>query len=299
MGFVIPLPLSDSILGVSSILVALAVLMYYITKFGEIKGNIGYAYTVYPWVNTFPETLVSTITAVFGYPVASIWNSVFSATFDAAAVYGVAGLRSDKPIVFRVSSLVYPTIIGGLMFAALLGSDGRLNLFDGAILYIYLIAVTAIAVSMYGFRVKASKHDLAKHVISLVLLGFVAFIFSGYVMALADLINQKVAGIVSAALTSVPDLITAVVYGIESDVSQAEILGCIMHDFAENMATAAIVAGLFGKEIVDANPVLTAMVVALTMVSLAAALSDGDIDRADGVLLVGTFIVLAALAMWL
>jgi Ca2+/Na+ antiporter len=94
--------------------------------------------------------------------------------------------------------------------------------------------------------------------------------------------SQKIAGVVAAALTSLPDLITAVVYGLESDVAQSETLGCIMHDFAENMATASIVAGLFGKEIVDANPVLTSMVVALTMVSLVAALSDGDIDRYDG-----------------
>jgi len=293
------LPLSDSIAGVSGVLVALSILMYYINRLGEIKGNAGYAYTVYPWVNTFPETLVSTITAVFGYPVTSIWNSVFSATFDAAAVYGVSGLRSAKPTVFRVTNLVYPTIIGGMMFAALLCCDGKLSLFDGALLYVYLIAVSAIAVSLYGFKVWSTRQQLAKHVLSLVLLTLVTVIFTGYVMALADLINQKVAGIVSAALTSVPDLVTAVVYGIESDVSQSEILGCIMHDFAENMATTAIVAGLLGKEIVDANPVLTAMVVALTMVSLVATLSDGDIDRYDGMLLIGTFIVLTALALWL
>jgi Ca2+/Na+ antiporter len=299
MGFVVALPFADNIAAVSSILVALALLMYYITKFGEIRGNIGYAYTVFPWVNTFPETLVSTITAVFGYPVVSIWNSVFSATFDAAAVYGVAGLRSERPIVFRVSSLVYPTVIGGLLFAALLGSDGKLSVFDGAVLYIYLAVVTAVAISLYGFRARATKRDLVRHVLSLLILGSIAFIFSGYVMALADLINQKIAGIAAAALTSLPDLITAVVYGLDSDVSQSETLGCIMHDFAENMATAALVAGLFGKEIVDANPVMTSMVVALTMVSLVAALSDGDIDRYDGVLLIGTFIVLAAAAMWL
>ena len=298
MGFVVALPFADNIVAVSSVLVVLALIMYYITKFGEIKGNIGYAYTVFPWVNTFPETLVSTITAVFGYPVVSIWNSVFSATFDAAVVYGVAGLRSERPIVFRVSSLVYPTVIGGLLFAVLLGSDGKLGVFDGTVLYIYLAVVTAIAISLYGFRARATN-DLVRHIISLLLLGAVAFIFSGYVMALADLISQKIAGVVAAALTSLPDLITAVVYGLESDVSQSETLGCIMHDFAENMATAALVAGLFGKEIVDANPVLTSMVVALTMVSLVAALSDGDIDRYDGILLLGTFIVLAAAAMWL
>lgn len=297
MGFVIALPLADNIVAVSSILVVLALLMYYIAKFGEIKGNIGYAYTVFPWVNTFPETLVSAITAVLGYPVVSIWNSVFSATFDAAAVYGVAGLRSGRPIVFRVSSLVYPTVIGGLLFAALLGSDGKLGVFDGSVLYIYLAVVTAVAISLYGFRV--ARRDLVRHLLSLLLIGAVAFIFSGYVMALADLISQKIAGVVAAALTSVPDLITAVVYGIESDVAQSETLGCIMHDFAENMATAALVAGLFGKEIVDANPVLTSVVVALTMVALVAALSDGDIDRYDGILLIGTFIVLAAAAVLL
>jgi cation:H+ antiporter len=299
MGFVVALPFADNIFAVSSILVVLALLMYYITRFGEIRGNIGYAYTVFPWVNTFPETLVSTITAVLGYPVVSIWNSVFSATFDAAAVYGVAGLRSERPIVFRVSSLVYPTVIGGLLFAALLGSDGKLSMFDGAVLYIYLAVATAIALSLYGFRVRAAKRDLVRHVLSLLIIGAIAFIFSGYAMALADLISQKVAGIVAAALTSLPDLITAVVYGLESDVSQSETLGCIMHDFAENMATAALVAGLFGKEIADANPVLTSMVVALTMVALVAALSDGDIDRYDGILLIGTFIVLAAASMWL
>jgi len=298
MGFVIALPLADNVFSVSVMLSVLTALMYLVSRLGEIKGNIGYAYTVFPWVNTLPETLVSTITA-FGYPVTSIWNSVFSATFDAAAVYGVVGLRSDRPIMFKASNLVYPTIIGGLMFSVLLGSDGKLNLFDGAILYVYLIAVTAIAISLYGFRIRSSRSEIVKHIISLVVMLPVAIVFTGYVMALADLVNQKVAGIVSATLTSVPDLITAIVYGGSSDVSQSEILGCIMHDFAENMATAAIVAGLLGKEIVDSNPVLTSVVVALTMVALAAALSDGDIDRYDGVLLIGAFIMLTAIAILL
>jgi len=299
MNYIMALPLTDNVFAVSVMLSVLTALMYLVSRLGEIKGNTGYAYTVYPWVNTFPETLVSTITAVFGYPVTSIWNSIFSATFDAAAVYGVVGLRSEKPIQFRVANLVYPTIIGGLFFAALLASDGKLNLFDGALLYVYLIAVTAIAIGLYGFRVKGSHSEIAKHIISLVVMIPVVIVFTGYVMALANLINQKVAGIVSAALTSVPDLITAIVYGMESEVSQAEILGCIMHDFAENMATASIVAGLMGIEIVDANPILTAAVVAFTMVGLVAALSDGDIDRYDGMLLVGIFILLTAVAILL
>ena len=116
-------------------------------------------------------------------------------------------------------------------------------------------------------------------------------------MALADLVGQRLAGVVAAALTSMPDIIEAVVYGIESDVAQAEVLGCIMHDFAENMATAAVVAGFYGIDVVDANPVLTSLVVAMTIVGLVAALSDRDIDVYDGLLLIGIFILLAIVSV--
>jgi Ca2+/Na+ antiporter len=291
----VALPFSDNIVAVSSILVALTVLMYYLSRFTEIKGNVGYAYTVYPWVSTFPETLVSIITAVFGYPITAIWNSVFSATFDAAVVFGVSGI--GKRVVFRPVKLVIPTVVGGFVFASLLAVDFSVGVFDGFILYIYLIAVTAIAISLYGFRIDVRKENLVKHILGLFAIVVAAVVFSFYVVALANLINQKIAGVVAACLTSIPDLVVAAVYGIDSEVSQAEILGCITHDFAENMATAAIVAGLFGVEIVDANPLLTAMVVAMTMVVLIATTIDGDIDSYDALLLIGSFFILAFFAI--
>jgi len=287
------LPFADNIVSVSFILVSLAAVMYYLARFSEIKGNIGYAYTVYPFIVTFPETLVSSITAVSGYPVTSIWNSVFSATFDAAAVFGVSGLLSKKPVVFRPIGLLVPTVIGGLMFSSLLAADSSLSAFDGFILYIYLIAVIIIAIALYGFNVH--RKNWVRHILGLIGIAITAVVFSYYVMALSDLINQKIAGIVSACLTSLPDLITAAVYDISQ--SQAEILGCITHDFAENMATAAIIAGLYGKEIVDSNPILTAVVVSITMVVLMGTVIDGDIDRYDGILLIGTFAILSFFAI--
>ena len=289
----VALPFADNIIAVSSILVALTVLMYYVARFGKIRGNIGYAFTVYPWVTTLPETLVSTVAAINGYHVTSIWNAVFSATFDAAAVYGVSGIRSARPIQFRPVGLLIPTVLGGLIFAILLMPDGKLNLFDGFILYGYLITVTAVAIAMYGFRVRVVRGALISHVVSLVATAGIALVFSYYVMALADLVGQRLAGVVAASLTSVPDIIEAVVYGIESDVAQAEVLGCIMHDFAENMATAAVVAGFYGVDVVDANPVLTSLAVAMTIVGLVTALGDRDIDVYDGALLIEIFILLA------
>jgi len=290
----IALPFTDNIVSVSFMLVVLATVMYYLTRFSEIKGNIGYAYTVYPWIATFPETLVSTITAVFGYPVVAIWNSVFSATFD-VAVFGVSGLLSREKVVFRPVGLLIPTVIGGMLFSSLLYATNKVSLIDGFILYIYLIAVTVIAIALYGFKVEVK--NLARHVLGLIGIAITAFVFSYYVMALSDLINQKIAGVVAACLTSLPDLIIAIVYGIDSDVSQAEILGCITHDFAENMATAAIIAGLYGKEIIDSNPILTATVVSITMVVLMATAIDGDIDRYDGILMIGAFAILAFFAI--
>jgi Sodium/calcium exchanger protein. len=290
------LPFADNIMAVSSILVALTVVMYYVARFGKIRGNIGYAFTVYPWVTTLPETLVSTVAAINGYHVTSIWNAVFSATFDAAVVYGVSGVRSARPIRFKPVGLLIPVVLGGFIFAILLMPDGKLNLFDGFILYGYLIAVTAAAIAMYGFRVRVDRGTVS-HLVSLVATAGIGLVFSYYVMALADLVGQRLAGVVAAALTSMPDIIEAVVYGIESDVAQAEVLGCIVHDFAENMATAAIVAGLFGVDVVDANPVLTALVTATTILGLVAALSDRDIDVYDGLLLIGIFILLAIVSV--
>jgi len=284
------LPFANSLIGNLIILFILAVVMYLMSSKFKIEGNIGFAYTVYPWVATFPETLVSSITAVLGYPVVAIWNSVFSATFDSAVVFGVSALIHGK-VEFRPRYLVIPTVLGGMIFSSLIVSDFRIGVFDGFILYVYLIAVSIIAIALYGFRVRV--RDWPKIIFGLIGLALVAVVFSFYVMALADLINHKIAGIVAAALTSFPDLIISIVYGIESDISQSEVLGCIMHDFAENMATAAIIAGMFGVEIVDSNPLLTAIVVSLTMTILLATTIDGDIDIYDSILLISSFILMS------
>mgnify|MGYP000016161181 CR=1 FL=1 len=287
---------ADSLFTLIPVLCVLAFVLYIINLVTKVEGNEGYSFTVFPWVNTFPETLTSVVTAIHGYTTASIWNSVFSATFD-LMILGVSGIRSGY-VRFAVRDLVYPTVVGGFLTAILL-LDGSLNLYDGFMLYIVLLAVSIIAIARYGFRVVATKQNIVRHVLGLVGIAVVAYIYSLYVMALCEFVSERIAGIVSAVLTSLPDVVTAVVYGLETPEAQSELLGCIMHDFNENLATTAIVAGLFGRELVDANPLLTVITVAFTMIFLVATLADGDIDTYDGLLLVGVFGILATLAILL
>ena len=272
-------------------LVLCSVLLYVFGELSELEyPSEGYMFTVYPWLTTAPETITTTIYALKGYYVTAIANSVYSATFDMFAAFGLATLiHGDNEV--RVTDLGVIAVLSACLFLVL-DMDGGISRLDGYVLLGVLLSSMVYSLARYGFpRIRLDPWTVFRVVIGLAGIGIVSFFMSSFVEALIPYLGEFLAGIVSAALTSLPDLIVAAIYFITTSYSQAQIFGCIAHDFIENVAIAAIVAGL----IVDANPIATFGIVGVTVAVLLFSLSYGRVTRFEALLIIIAYIVASLL----
>jgi len=279
-------------------LVALSVLMYLVGKLSEIEGREGFMYSVYPWINTFPETLSTALLLISGYSTAALYNSIFSAAFDAAFGIGLAALVHGT-ISFAVTDLALYSVVAGLVFMVL-DFDGLISVSDSVILYILLAFVTMYSIARYGFiKKRFSGFDIAKTVLGLAALGVVTYVFYTQIEALIPFVGERLGGVVSATLTSIPDLITAIVYGLTSSESQAELLGCIAHDFIENIPTSVLAAYLIAGSsgMIDLDPMKTLTITGLTVASILFVASFKRVTRFEGALLILVFIIAVILVL--
>jgi len=271
-------------------LVALSILMYVISEVFKVEGKAGYMYSIYPWVTTFPETFSTMLYAISGYSVAALYNSVFSALFDIAIVLGLVSIIHGRT-EFRLRDLAIFSAFSGILFSILL-YDGSIDIRDSMLLITMLMFVTIYSVSKYGWGVRA--REFPKVVVGLVMLAIITYVFYANVEALIESgISEAYAGVLSSVLTSIPDLIVAIIYGIKSIESQAEILGCVSHDFIENVPISILVASLIKGSvisIVDPSPIVTSVIVLSTAVSLVFVSSFGRITRLEGFILLLLFI---------
>lgn len=271
------------------------ILIYVFGKVSEYEGaTAGYGYTVYPWFTTLPETVVTTYFALRGLYTTAIVNSVFSATFDMFAAFGLATLiHGDSK--FHNRDLGILAVFAALLFLVL-DFDGVITRADGVVIYVYLTAVMVYSVLRYGAGlVRVSALDAIRIAVGLVGLGIGGYMLSVIVDRMIPYIGEAVGGLIAAVSTSVPDMVVALIYGVRSEVSQSEILGCILHDFGENMGTAALIAGL----IVDSTPILTAVTVAATASMLMLMMSYGRITRFEGMLATIVFIICSAILFFM
>lgn len=271
-------------------LVATSILIYIFGSLSEFDAKEGFMYTVYPWITTFPETFSTTVYVLKGYYGTAIANTIYSALFDAAAAFGVSTLVHGKT-KFRLSDLAIFTVFGAMMFM-FLASDAELGIYDAAILYAVLIISSVYSVVKYGWVARRfSAMDIARIAISLIMLAITSYILTVYVELLIPYLGEYISGIVSATLTSMPDIIVGAVYGIVSSNAQSQILGCIAHDFIENAATAAFIAGLLGKSFVIYDVVSTIALSAVAVMSVIIAAAFGRITRLEAIMLLIAFAV--------
>jgi Ca2+/Na+ antiporter len=274
-------------------LVLCSVLLYVFGKLSELEyPSEGYMFTVYPWLTTAPETITTTIYALKGYYVTAIANAVYSATFDMFAAFGLATLiHGDNEV--RVTDLGVIAALSACLFLVL-DMDGGISRLDGYVLLGVLLSSMVYSLARYGFpRTRLDPWTVFRIVIGLAGLGIVSFYLAFFVEALIPYLGEFLAGIVSAALTSLPDLVVATIYGITTSYSQAQIFGCIAHDFIENVAIAAVVAGL----IVDASPIATFGIVGVTVAALMFSLSYGRVTRFEALLIIIAYIVASLLVI--
>jgi len=271
-------------------LVAISVFMYFITELTKIEGKEGFTFSIYPWVTTLPETITTLLLAVGGYYTAALYNSVFSAVFDLAVAVGLVAIVYGT-VEFRLTDLAAIAAVSAIVFAVT-DIDGVIDFNDGLMLYAFLAFTILYSVMRYGmFRKRPRAVEALRVVGGLIGLAILGFLYYMNVEVLVVAVGEKLGGIISALLTSIPDVIVALVYGLSESEAQAELLGAIAHDFIENVPTAAIAAGLFGGAVIDSKPMLTIALAAATAATIVFISSYKRVTRFEGFVLLVLFAI--------
>jgi len=278
-------------------LVVAAALMYLVTELTKVEGREGFTYSIYPWITTLPETVTTVLLATGGFYTAALYNSVFSAVFDLAVGLGLVAI-AYRVVEFRLVDLAALSSIAAFAFIAA-DLDGLITLNEGLMLYAFLAFTIMYSIAKYGmFRGRITGYDALRIVAGLLVLGALGFWYYKNVEALIPYVGEKLGGIISAVLTSIPDVIVALVYGLSEPEAQAELLGAVAHDFIENVPTAAIVAGIVANGgIVDSNPMLTVTLAGFSATALLFISSYRRVTRFEGFILLLLFAICCLAAL--
>jgi len=215
---------------------------------------------VIPWLTTLPETITTVKLAASGYPVAGLYNAVYSAVID---LFLVAPLIMRRREAWRL----YPALLSAGLFAALAVAYGAhrgtvtiSSPWLGSGMIVATMALSVLA-GLGAVTTTMAGRNLLNLLSGLAALTFAAWYYAEYATMFAAMIgNQALAGIVNAYLTSMPDIVYAIVAHESSGL--AELSGCIIHDFLEAPGFAAAL----GKLVVGPKDL------AITLAFIAAAL---------------------------
>ncbi len=186
---------------------------------------------IVPWLTTLPETVTTVKLAVSGYPVAGLYNAIYSAVIDFFIVVPLVASRRD---LWRL----YPAVVAAALFAALSIGFGAYRepvvvsspWLGGSMLIATLVLSFLAGIGSYSIRL--SGQNLLNLASGMAALTFASWFYADYATLFTALIgNEAVAGVVNAYLTSVPDIIYAIV--ARGETGTAELAGCIIHDFLE------------------------------------------------------------------
>jgi Ca2+/Na+ antiporter len=277
---------------VGALVVVISAVMFYLSsKLTEVEGGKGFNYVVYPWVTTMPETLASALLLIKGLHTASLYNSVFSAVFDLCVVIGLTAIVCGAIEVRGLIDMALITALGAFVFL-FLAFDSVITPTDSIILYAVLLASMIYGFAGWG-RPRISWSVVA---VGLALSTVSCYFLVEGIELLTRYIPEAYGGVISAAATSIPDLIVAVIYGLRTEEAVASLYGCILHDYVENVATSVLVASLAGVPgLLVVDVVATATATALTALLIVLTTSYGRITRFEGVLLLLAFIALLVL----
>lgn len=274
-------------------LVSVSILIYISSKLTEFESKEGFMFSVYPWITTFPETFSTLLYILKGLHGAAIANSLLSGLFDASVVFGVSTIvHGDTDI--KVTDLVFIAALSGIVFC-LLVYDGCISYTDSIILLVILVVASIYSIARYGMYVeRLSGISIARISIGFLLSAVTAYMLVSVVESIIPYVGEFYGGTISAVLTSIPDIVVAYIYGLRSSNSQSQILGCIMHDFVENIAVSSIVAYIVSGAVFVVYDVAAAVAIScITALSLVVFASFGRISRLEAIMLIILFVLVS------
>jgi cation:H+ antiporter len=224
--------------------------------------------TVVAFGTSAPELAVSTDAVLEGRGGLAIGNAVGSNIFNVLFILGVAALITPLVVHLQVIRQEAPIMIGAALLLILLGLDGELGLFDGALLLGLLVAYTVHLVRQARAEAGGAgefEHELQPAVpgqwdatlpaqlglivggLALLVAGSEALVHAAVVFARALGLSEVIIGLtIVAAGTSLPEVAASVAASLkgERDIAVGNVVGSCVFNILGVLGLGALVASL-------------------------------------------------------
>jgi cation:H+ antiporter len=276
--------------------------------------------TVVSFTTSAPELAVSTDAALSGYPGLAVGNVVGSNIANILLVLGASALFVPLAVNSQVVRTDIPVMAALSVVVLLLALDGNLGRFEGALLFVLLLVYTTVTVLVSRrraardpgsapadadepgadgpvrttSRTKRVLIDIALVILgaSLLVAGARLLVYGASAIATALGVSDLLIGLTVVAIgTSLPELVTCVVAVMrgERDMAVGNIVGSNVFNIGAVLGLTAIISP---EGIAIAPAALRfdlPIMVAVALVLLPIALTQLDVARWEGALLVGFY----------
>jgi len=258
---------------------------------------------------SFPELVVSLLANLRGSPDVAVGNVLGSNIFNIGLILGTSALFITFPIARKTLRLEWPLLLVISLLAAALMGGGAVSRGEGILLLIVLILFNVGMVHLsrreFDEEEKArgpadvgpdSKRGIS---IALTLLGLVLLpagaelVVRGAVGIAASIgVSERLVGLTVVAMgTSLPELASSLVAAARgrTDVAVGNVIGSNVFNLAAIMGTTAVIKPLQVQAVFLRSDVIWMLGFTLLLAPLI--YFDRKIGRADGVVLLGMFLV--------
>jgi cation:H+ antiporter len=227
--------------------------------------------TVVAFGTSAPEMAVSVGAVLDGQTDIALGNVVGSNIFNVLFILGVSALITPLVVNVQLIRQEVPIMLGASLLLLALALDGKLGLFDGALLLSLLIAYTVFLVVQSRRETQAAQDEYAQEVrpaeagawdsklpaqIALIVAGLVALVFGSDWLVTAAIAFAKAMGVsdlvigltIVAAGTSMPEVaasITAAIKG-ERDIAVGNVVGSNTFNILGCLGLSSLVSGSAG-----------------------------------------------------
>jgi cation:H+ antiporter len=276
--------------------------------------------TVVAFGTSAPEVAVSVGAVLDGKTDIAIGNVVGSNIFNVLFILGVSALITPLVVNLQLIRQEVPIMIGVSLLLLALSLDGKLGLFDGALLFGLVIAYTAFLVIQSRRETKAAQAEYDDEVkpaeagawdaklpaqIGLIVAGLVCLVFGSEWLVTASIAFAKAMGVsdlvigltIVAAGTSMPEVaasITAALKG-ERDIAVGNVVGSNTFNILGCLGLSSLVSGAAGLAVPASVLAFDIWVMlAVTLACLPVFMTGREIARWEGGVFVGYYVAYVA-----
>jgi cation:H+ antiporter len=272
--------------------------------------------TIVAFGTSAPEVAVSIGAVLDGKTDIAIGNVVGSNIFNVLFILGFSALITPLVVNIQLIRQEVPIMIGASLLLLALGLDGRLSFFDGAFLFVLLVAYTAFLIVQSRRETQAAKAEYdaeiqpaqagawdARLPMQLLLIGggLVALVMGSDALVTASVAFAKQLGVsdlvigltIVAAGTSMPEVATSITAAIkgERDIAVGNVVGSNTFNILGCLGLSGLVSGDMG--LVMAPSLLAFdiwVMLAVALACLPVFLTGRMIARWEGALFLGYYV---------